>query len=173
MAKPTSALRFLRLNIFRFHRVLIDNERCLDRDNLLRHLLEVGLPLESSTLANTSMLLLTHRLQHLSRILIIKIGQRRIWFLDGITCCALCLLWQSDYIIFSRHVIRWIVVHNWRLISYVCRRSRRLLLATALISGARVSHQAYVEIDGILSLDNQGTVRIVIIVIICWLPFVI
>lgn len=78
MAKPTSALRFLRLNIFRFHRVLIDNERCLDRDNLLRHLLEVGLPLESSTLANTSMLLLTHRLQHLSRTLVIKIGQRRI-----------------------------------------------------------------------------------------------
>ena len=58
---------------FSFHRVLVDNERCLDRDILIRYFLEVGLPLESSTLADTSLFLLTHRLQYLSRVLVIKI----------------------------------------------------------------------------------------------------
>lgn len=76
VAKP-SALGFLRLD-FSFHRVLVDNERCLDWDDLIRYFLEVGLPLESSTLADTSLFLLTHRLQYLSRILVIKIGQRRV-----------------------------------------------------------------------------------------------
>ena len=77
VAKPSSALGFPRLN-FSFHRVLINNKRCLDCDYLIRYFLKVGLPLESSTLANTSLFLLTYRLQYLSRILVIKISQRHI-----------------------------------------------------------------------------------------------
>ena len=58
LAKP-SALRFLRLDST-LDGVLVDNERCLNRGILIGYSLSVGLPLESSTLADTSLFLLTH-----------------------------------------------------------------------------------------------------------------